>query len=296
MTENQERLSSEELAGLLAQGRDLAEAGKHHDALAAVREAKKLHPRNVYILAFERQVEQLIELSLAGTLGDDERSDILESIPGIMERALAGSGERAFPSVPAPDAAAAERARAERAASHEWLKSQYFQHAHEYVKKGEYDHALTEIRRVFIIDPENAIARDFEVQIAELSRVSRESTPAQASPAAPAPAPAPTPGPQSTRPATKPRPPEKAAGKPRMHGNAAPAGRRKLSPLSIILLFLALALLAFATVYLVKRLESPSSPAPRSTVSPPQHELYAPEQAAPRTDSARVPPDTSHSE
>ena len=292
MTENQERLSSEELAGLLAQGRDLAEAGKHRDALAAVREAKKLHPRNVYILAFERQVEQLIELSLAGTLGDDERSDILESIPGIVERALAGSGERAFPSVPAPDAAAAERARAERAAAHEWLKSQYFQHAHEYVKKGEYDHALTEIRRVFIIDPENAIARDFEVQIGELSRTSREPTPAQAAPAAPAP----KPGPQSTRPPTKPRAPEAAAGKARARGDAPPARRKKLSPVSIILLFLALALLAFATVYLVKRLESPSSPAPRSTVSPPQHELYAPEQAAPRTDSARVPPDTSHAE
>ena len=292
MTENRERLSSEELAGLLAQGRDLAEAGKHHDALAAVREAKKLHPRNVYVLAFERQVEQLIELSLAGKLGDDERSDILESIPGIMDRALAGSGEQTFPSVPAPDAAAAERARAERAAAHEWLKSQYFQHAHEYVKKGEYDHALTEIRRVFIIDPDNAIARDFEVQIGELSRTSREPTPAQAAPAAPAP----KPGPQSTRPPTKPRAPEAAAGKARARSDAPPARRKKLSPVSIILLFLALALLAFATVYLVKRLESPSSPAPRSTVSPPQHELYAPEQAAPRTDSARVPPDTSHAE
>ena len=292
MTENQERLSSEELAGLLAQGRDLAEAGKHRDALAAVREAKKLHPRNVYVLAFERQIEQLIELSLAGKLGDDERSDILESIPGIIDRALAGSGEPAFPSVPAPDAAAAERARAERAAAHEWLKSQYFQHAHEYVKKGEYDHALTEIRRVFIIDPENAIARDFEVQIGELSRTSREPTSAQAAPAAPAP----KPGPQSTRPPTKPRAPEAAAGKARARGDAPPARRKKLSPVSIILLFLALALLAFATVYLVKRLESPSSPAPRSTVSPPQHELYAPEQAAPRTDSARVPPDTSHAE
>ncbi len=222
MTEHQQHLSSEELAGLLAKAQGLTEAGTYHDALAAVREAKKLNPRNVYVLAFERQVEQLIELSLAGKLGDDERTDILESIPGIMDRALAGSGERAMPSAPAPDAAAADRARAERAAAHEWLKNQYFQHAHEYVKKGEYDHALAEIRRVFIIDPENAIARDFEAQIEELSRISRESASAQAAPGMPAP----KPGPQSTRPAEKPRAPEEAAAQPRTNGET-PSRRSK---------------------------------------------------------------------
>jgi tetratricopeptide (TPR) repeat protein len=292
MTEHQQHLSSEELAGLLAKAQGLTEAGTYHDALAAVREAKKLNPRNVYVLAFERQVEQLIELSLAGKLGDDERTDILESIPGIMDRALAGSGERAMPSAPAPDAAAADRARAERAAAHEWLKNQYFQHAHEYVKKGEYDHALAEIRRVFIIDPENAIARDFEAQIEELSRISRESASAQAAPGMPAP----KPGPQSTRPAEKPRAPEEAAAKPRTNGETPPAGRKKLSPLSIILLFLALALLAFATVFLIKKLESPSALTPRSAVPPPQRELYAPEQAAPRADSTQVTPDSSYIE
>lgn len=289
MTEQQKDQSLEDLADLLTTARGRAEEGEYGEALLALRDAKALYPRNIYVLAFERQVEQLTELSSAGTLGPDEKVDILESIPGIVERALEGSGVQALPAAPAPDPSAVERARAERVAAHEWLKNQYFQHAHEYVKKGEYDHALAEIRRVFIIDPENTIAKDFEAQIGELSRIRKESV------AVP---------PTSPRTAAK-RPPQAAAPaadvpKPDTTATAAPApsaaprpGRKKLSPVSIILLFVALALLAFATVYLVRKLESPPPPPqPRSSIPTPQRELYTPEQAAPRADSTQAQPDT----
>jgi TonB family protein len=152
----------------LYQAQAKTEAGQYRDALSVVRESKVLEPRNIYILAFEKQVEQLAELSEMNMLSDEQRADILESLPGIIERA-AESSNAPQDTAPARDTRAElNREREERAAALEWLKNQYFQHAHEYVRKEEYQHALAEIRRVFIIDPNNKIAKDFEKQIDQL--------------------------------------------------------------------------------------------------------------------------------
>jgi TonB family protein len=152
----------------LADAQAKTEAGQFGDALKVVREAKALEPRNIYILAFEKQIEQLVELSEAKLLSDEQRSDIIESLPGIIERATESSNAPSS-AVPVSDTRSElDREREERAAALEWLKNQYFQHAHEYVRKGEYQHALAEIRRVFIIDPNNKIAKDFEKQIDQL--------------------------------------------------------------------------------------------------------------------------------
>ncbi|HXX64081.1 MAG TPA: hypothetical protein VEO56_09810, partial [Bacteroidota bacterium] len=40
-----------------------AESGNYTGAISAVRQAKSLAPKNVYVLAFEKQAEQLNELS-----------------------------------------------------------------------------------------------------------------------------------------------------------------------------------------------------------------------------------------
>ena len=152
------------------------EAGEYRSALTDIRDAKALEPRNIYVLAFEKQVEQLAEMADHHLLTDDQRGDILESLPGIIERALEGSSTA--PGAPPPTDTRVEinKEREERNAALEWLKNQYFQHAHEYVRKGEYQHALAEIRRVYIIDPHNKIAKDFEQQIDQLITLRREQT------------------------------------------------------------------------------------------------------------------------
>ncbi len=145
------------------------EAGQYRDALRIVREAKSLEARNIYILAFEKQVEQLAELSETKLLTEEQRIDIIESLPGIIERAAESSSNAPAGPAPVSDTRAElNREKEERAAALEWLKNQYFQHAHDYVRKGEYQHALAEIRRVYIIDPNNTIAKDFEKQIDQL--------------------------------------------------------------------------------------------------------------------------------
>lgn len=145
----------------------LASRGEYGTALQKVRSVKAVQPENIYLLAFERQIEQLKELSDAGAITDEQRQDILESIPGIVERAIEQPNTR--PSdMASTGRASSDITTEERSAALSWLKNQYFQHAHDYVQKGQFSHALTEIQRVFIIDPGNSSARDFEQKIHKL--------------------------------------------------------------------------------------------------------------------------------
>jgi len=171
-------LDSSHLERHLAEAQDRAEKGEFDAAVRAVREAKTLAPKNVYVLAFEKQAEQLHELDSAGTLTEEQRTDILESIPSIIERALESSrSPGTVTDISALKAApGATQDKKEKAAALEWLKNQYFQHAHEYIRKGEYQNALAEIRRVYIIDPTNAIASDFEKQFEALAQMKRGET------------------------------------------------------------------------------------------------------------------------
>jgi tetratricopeptide (TPR) repeat protein len=174
----QNNLDPSRLERQLAEAQKKAENGNYEAAVRAVREAKFLAPKNVYVLAFEKQAEQLSELASAKTLTDEQRTDILESIPSIIERALESSRS---PGIPADTSALrtatdALQEKKEKAAALEWLKNQYFQHAHEYIRKGEYQHALAEIRRVYIIDPSNAIARDFEKEFEALAQMKRSES------------------------------------------------------------------------------------------------------------------------
>jgi len=185
MTDQTPQSPGEDLAGHLAKAHADVETGNYLEALACAQRAKDLEPNNIYVLALEKQIEQLIELSEGDGLTDEQRSDILESIPGIIDRAVEGPP----PEEPDDEAAIGEAApapkanRADREAALEWLKNQYFQHAHDYVRKGEYNNALAEIRRVFIIESTNETAKQFERHIVELAELHSE-IPAVPSPAA----------------------------------------------------------------------------------------------------------------
>jgi TonB family protein len=168
-------MKSQELARLLGDARAHAEAANYAEALACLHDARDVQPDNIYILAFEKQIEQLLSMSDSQTLSDDQKADILDSIPHIVDRALTTVGAPAGPGPrqvsPPPAGTPARGGSDDRTAALEWLKNQYFQHAHDYVQRGEYQHALTEIRRVFIIDPENTTAHEFEKQIMDLAEM-----------------------------------------------------------------------------------------------------------------------------
>jgi periplasmic protein TonB len=147
-----------------------AEAGEYTDAMAALRETRASVTDNVYLGALEKQLRQLIDLSEHRTLSADQRSEILEPLSGIIEKAL-GSVRQSIPVQPLPVTSVRLSATLdtdERQQALDRLKVQYFEQASRHLSAGEYDLALSEIRRVFVIDPDNSTAKQYESVIGEL--------------------------------------------------------------------------------------------------------------------------------
>ncbi len=144
--------------------RTLVADGHYADALAIIRSAKALSPRNIYLIGLEKQVEKLLNLARTSSLSPSEKNGILESLSTLIGRAVEGMGDVSS-SGRAPVEESSDKAKE---TALETLKSQYFQHADEYLKKGDYKAALVEIRRVFIIEPDNEIAKDYEKNLQQL--------------------------------------------------------------------------------------------------------------------------------
>lgn len=229
---------------LLGEAHDHANAGDFAEALTDVRKAHALDPANVFILAFERQLEQIQEHIASGTLGPDQRQDILDSLAGIVAQATAAEA----PVQPAAGTKAKrEPAPAEREqvrAARQWLKNQYLQRAHSHVVKKEFDQALTEIRRVFIIDERDRFAREFELKILQMQELQRRK-PIVAAPVAP-------PTPAAVPPASA---LQEAVSHP-------PSAKKGMSLAMKIAILLAVALMAYAGYFFWKRGHKPPDAIP----------------------------------
>ncbi len=172
---------------LLHEAGDKTAEGNYKAALTAVKKAKALDQTNVYILALERQVEQIQELSITGIVTEEQKGDILGSIPNLVDQAI-----RADSALTKADGHGSTREetpgeREARDAAGRWLKNQYFQRAYAFVQKSEYDHALTELRKTFSIDDQDRVAREFELKIVQMLELQRHEPPlARPEPVAPA--------------------------------------------------------------------------------------------------------------
>lgn len=176
----------------LREAQALVQQGRYDEALGTVQEARTADPRNIYVIAFQKQVEQLRSLKTSGAPVEGTRREILQSLPAIIDRATEGALTIRATTVnpprlklssppPAPDKEAAL----------EKLKDQYFDRADEYVQKGDYEHALAEVRRVYIIHPSNLTARKYEERILQLMSAREDATAEEVYiPVEPVPAPA----------------------------------------------------------------------------------------------------------
>jgi len=136
-----------------------AESGKFTDALAIIKEVKAADAKNIYLIAIEKQIAKLCDSSLA----EEIRSGIVKSLPSMLDRAIGDIQRRA--SAAKPD----ESQKEQKEAALEKLKSQYFQRADDYVEKHEYQRALEEIRRIYIIEPGSIVAKEYEQKIEQLA-------------------------------------------------------------------------------------------------------------------------------
>ena len=134
------------------------EASNFADALASIKEVKAADAKNIYLIAFEKQIAKLDD----PTLQAENRAAIIKSLPAMIDRAIIDVQRRA--TVPKAE----DSQKGQKEAALEKLKSQYFQRSDDYVEKKEYQHALEEIRRIYIIEPGSVVAKEYEKKIEQL--------------------------------------------------------------------------------------------------------------------------------
>lgn len=157
---------------------DLAKAGQFSKSLGTVKSAKSFYPKNIFVIALEKQIEKLLAMTYSPALTDPERQkELLESIPNLVHRAVEAMDKEE----PVPASRPSEHLE-EREAAFARLKDEYFQLADSYVKNGEYQNALQEIKRVLILDPENSTAKEYQKKINEFVDLKAKSSPEQQPP------------------------------------------------------------------------------------------------------------------
>jgi periplasmic protein TonB len=138
-----------------------AESGKFTDALAIIKEVKTADTKNIYLIAIEKQIAKLCDESLP----EESRNGIVKSLPSMLDRAVSDIQRRVS------TAKVDESQKEQKEAALEKLKSQYFQRADDYVEKHEYQRALEEIRRIYIIEPGSVVAKEYEKKIEQLAAI-----------------------------------------------------------------------------------------------------------------------------
>ncbi|MDH3251937.1 MAG: energy transducer TonB [Ignavibacteria bacterium] len=149
------------LSGRLGDALRKANEGEYDRALTLVGEIRAADPRNIYIIAFQHQIQKLRDLEHDRSPSAlDERREILGSIPAVFERAVESARKREEES---PGIAGTAKTEAL-----EELKREFLKRADQYLEVGDYDHALAEIRRANIIQPNNTDAHHYEQRIEQI--------------------------------------------------------------------------------------------------------------------------------
>jgi TonB family protein len=170
-------------------GAHLSECKKYIDAdiygkaLSAVKDAKFTDPHNIYIIALEKQIKLLADLVKSKPTATSYKNEIKGTLPEIIRRSIEDSKNRVSDKASgvqsAPPVHETDPYTRERDLALKKLKNQFIKLAEEFIDRGDYQSALEEIRRIFIIEPENAIARDLEKKIETLIQYRKKDPPAR---------------------------------------------------------------------------------------------------------------------
>ncbi len=136
------------------------ERQEYIDALRIIRETKLLDISNIYLSGLEQYIAQL-------------PSDFSQSTMLIISTFIQKANEIAMQKI-SLQSEAADGKKMNRSFAIEKLKNQLFLRADEYFKLKEYARALEEIRRIFIVDPANIVAKQYEEKILQLTALKNE--------------------------------------------------------------------------------------------------------------------------
>jgi TonB family protein len=150
--------------GITSQVMEALEGGRYPDALELIRADRSSRPRNVYLIAAERQVLRLSDLSSKGGLERRRTDELVSLIAALLERVEGPEGTA--PSVPRSDR------RVARSIGWDPVKQRYLQYAREFEFNGDIDHALLEVRRALQMDPADPGVRDYEQRLVRIQSIS----------------------------------------------------------------------------------------------------------------------------
>lgn len=153
------------------------EAMEFAEALAILEIALAADAGNIYLSALKRQLETMFSLQRGGELSAEKKIELMESVPGIVEcavrehrrhsRPVSAGAHRTENGAPSISDQQAGR-------ELEALKLLYFQRASKFLMNGEYEQALAEVERVFIVDPSNSIAKQYSQRVEQLIQQARK--------------------------------------------------------------------------------------------------------------------------
>jgi protein TonB len=170
--EPQEKMTSQQfVVNRLREIQKKAEAGNITEAVKDLKEVKSADTKNIYIIAIEKQLTKVSDKNVT----EENKAEITKSLPSMFERAINDS-QRRFAAVKPQEVKDTK----EKEAALEKLKTQYFQRTDDYVAKGDYAHALEEIRRIYIIEPNSIVAKEYEKKIEQLTKIQEASDESQA--------------------------------------------------------------------------------------------------------------------
>ncbi|MBX2992446.1 MAG: hypothetical protein KF749_14940 [Bacteroidetes bacterium] len=163
VTSQEQHTSLDLLAPQLAEIRTLIDQNLLTESLERVRTMKTVVPRNIFFAGLETQLVRLIDAEAAQA---SDASTIRASLGPLLDRSAESihSGPKMRPRfVPQKPSGKTDREKAI-----ESLKLQYFAHADTLMKKGDFDNALSEVRRVQLLDPSDSSAHQYIQKLEEL--------------------------------------------------------------------------------------------------------------------------------
>jgi Arc/MetJ-type ribon-helix-helix transcriptional regulator len=141
------------------------------DALERARSLRDMLPRNIYVAGLQKQIEKL---DAAEDGNSDEAQTARESVKALLDKAAEST--RSTTPQGAVTASGKSVVKSDRFKAIENLKTQYFAHADNLMKKGDYENAAAEVRRVLSLDSSEAMAHAYLHKLEELVTLEKEST------------------------------------------------------------------------------------------------------------------------
>jgi hypothetical protein len=157
-------MSTDSLIPLLREAQHEVHRHQYSHALKIIRDAKIIDLHNLYLSALEQFVTTLPYPSTPG-FTEEKATGNGHILSLLIDHAVSDRERRTAKRSAVPN---------ERAVLVEKIKNQYFQRADEFIQAKEYGRALEEIQRVYFFDPQNFVAQEYELKIAQLAELNKK--------------------------------------------------------------------------------------------------------------------------